>query len=142
MAASPLQHLPRFSALPALLALCLALVGCSVLTPQPPPEGRIHHVVLLWLKTPGDEAARREILAASEQLRRIPGVMAMTSGVVVESDRPIVDDSFDVGLTLTFRDHRALERYLAHPLHRQLVTEIIRPRVARIRVHDYREVRH
>lgn len=139
MAASRFQQPPRFPALPALLALCLALLGCSALTPQP-QESRIHHVVLLWLKTPGDETARREILAASERLRRISGVMAMTSGVVVESDRPIVDDSFDVALTLSFRDQQALEHYLEHPLHRQLVTEIIRPRVARIRVHDYREV--
>ncbi|WP_297527908.1 Dabb family protein [Thiohalobacter sp.] len=140
MATRRFRQSPRFSDLAALLALCLALAGCSALTPQSPRDGRIHHVVLLWLKTPGDERARREILAASEQLRRIPGVMTMTSGVVVASDRPIVDDSFDVGLTLTFRDQQALERYLEHPLHRQLVREVIRPRVARIRVHDYREI--
>jgi hypothetical protein len=100
--------------------------------------GTIEHVVVVWLKTPGDAAARERVIAASEVLATIPGVVALKAGSVVPSERPIVDSSFDVALSVTFTDLEALQDYLVHPVHVRLVEETLKPLVDVIRVYDYR----
>lgn len=99
-------------------------------------EGVVH-TVFLWLKEPGDEHHRRQLLVASDRLRSIEGVLDIRFGEVVESDRPIVDDSFDVGIYFYFSDVAAMKRYLLHPLHKMTVEQDIKPLVDRIVVHDF-----
>jgi hypothetical protein len=49
-----------------------------------------------------------------------------------------VDGSYDVGLIVSLADQAALDDYLAHPLHVQLVNETLKPLVKRIQVYDMR----
>ena len=120
-------------ALFALLALSLALPADANGDSHP-----LEHIVIVWLKDPGNLAARERIIEASEALRAIPGVVSLKSGTMVPSDRPIVDSSFDVALVITLIDASALQAYLAHPLHVTLVEETLKPLVERIRVYDFR----
>jgi hypothetical protein len=99
-------------------------------------EGVIH-TVFLWLKKPGDVQHRRQLLIASDRLRSIEGVLDIRFGEMIESNRDIVDDSFDVGIYFYFSDVAAMDRYLAHPLHRATVEQDITPLVERIVVHDF-----
>lgn len=109
---------------------------------QRPPEPavpRVHHVVVCWLMQPGDAAARRRIIEASEAFAEIPGVLAVSAGEPIESDRPIVDDSFDVAITMTFASQAALDAYLVHPDHRRANAEILAPIVEKVVVYDFHE---
>jgi hypothetical protein len=53
--------------------------------------------------------------------------------------QPIVDDSFDVGITFTFADTGAMNAYLEHPLHREAQQKVLQPLVRKIVVYDVRE---
>ena len=101
-------------------------------------EGVIH-TVFLWLKKPGDEQHKRQLLIASDRLRSIEGVLDIRFGEMIESNRDIVDDSFDVGIYFYFSDVAAMNRYLVHPLHQTIVEQDIKPLVERIVVHDFQD---
>ena len=84
------------------LFLCMALLfmGCQS---HRQPDPRIVHVVLTWLNEPTNEKHRNMVIKASEEFLKIPGVLDVGVGRPLMSDRDIVDDSFDVGIFLTFK---------------------------------------
>ena len=108
------------------LAVLMLLVSNTVFA-EFSNEGVIH-TVFLWLKKPG----------ASDRLRSIEGVLDIRFGEMIESNRDIVDDSFDVGIYFYFSDVAAMNLYLVHPLHQEIVEQDIKPLVERIVVHDFR----
>ena len=119
--------------------LCLVFLACLSLPIQANGEsGRIEHVVVVWLKTPGNRAAQDRVIAASQALMSIPGVLSLKAGTMVPSERPVVDSSFDVALSITLADEQAMQHYLTHPVHVQLVEETLKPLVDKIRVYDFR----
>ncbi len=97
---------------------------------------KVQHVVLCWMKNPGDTATRDEIIRVSKTFKRIPGVLAVETGTALASERSIVDDSFDVGLIVTCCDQAALQRYLDHPTHREAADTLIKPAARKILVYD------
>ena len=101
------------------------------------PAGSLQHLVVIWLKEPGNAAHRRISLEESEILWKIPGVLSLSSGSVISSERAIVDSSFDVAMIVSFADKAAMDAYLTHPLHVTLVSQTLKPLVAKIRVFDF-----
>lgn len=101
--------------------------------------GRVAHVVLLWLKTPGDAAAIDKIIQTSREFRQIPGVISIKAGRPIPSTRPVVDSSYDVGLVMMFADEAALQAYETHPQHVKAVHEVLRPLAAKFQVYDIKE---
>lgn len=118
-----------------ILAAAFPLVSCTTIAP-PAARGSVDHVVFVWLKRPGNSSDRQAILAASKELRVIPGIKFLDSGTALASDRPVVDDSFDVGMTMRFDSAKSLRAYESHPLHVQKVTEVLKPLSKRILVYD------
>ena len=114
------------------LVLCLPLPASAGGDSQP-----LEHVVIVWLKDPGNPAAQNRIIDASQVLTSIPGVLSLRAGTAVASNRSIVDSSFDVALVISFSDRAALDSYLTHPLHIQLVEDTLKPLVERILVYDF-----
>ncbi|HBE23040.1 MAG TPA: stress protein, partial [Verrucomicrobiales bacterium] len=53
------------------------------------------------------------------------------------SDRPVVDDSFDVALLVRFTDVAALHAYEADPRHVKEVKEVLLPLTKKIQVYDF-----
>jgi len=122
------------------LAGLLAAGGCAHQhTGSAGTGGTVHHVVLIWLKDSGSEAGRWRVIRASRGLARIPGVLSVEAGEVLESRRAIVDDSFDVAIHMRFASVAAMKAYLGHPLHVATVRDQIRPLTRRITVYDFRE---
>ena len=115
----------------------LALVGCSSI--EPAHDHALHHVVLCWLKEPGNDQTRQEIVEVSKSFRDIPGVLDVRVGRVVPSDQKIVDDSFDVAILIIVPDRKRLAEYLQHPVHQKAKSEILLPLVDRIVVYDFKE---
>ena len=117
------------------LAASLTLISCATLAP-PAAHGTVDHIVLIWQKRPGNAADRQALLAACADLRAIPGIKFLDAGTALASDRPIVDDSFDVGLTMRFDSVKSLRAYETDPRHLKKVNEVLKPQSKRIVVYD------
>ncbi len=122
-----------------LLFATAAVFSAPVLAAEPGSDAAVVHVVLVWLKEPGNPEHRQRIIDASREFETIPGVIDISVGEVVTSDRPVVDDSFDVGLYLTFSSVDAMKAYLADDRHQQALREVFRPLSERYIVYDFED---
>ena len=109
----------RALALASLLASAAAAAGCRTAPPPTPAPGAVQHVVVIWLNELGSADALRQLVEVSKSFEQIPGVLSVSAGPPLPSDRAVVDDSFDVALVVTLRDRAALAAYLKHPIHLQ-----------------------
>ncbi len=64
----------------------------------------------------------------------IPGVMKVETGRSVPSLAPGADQSFDLGVVITFRDRASLRRYEKDPRHLDAMQRYLRPTVRRYEV--------
>ena len=118
------------------LALLLSSTGPSVASGT---DSRIVHVVLVWLKEPGNAAHRARVIETTRGFSTIPGVDEIRVGESVPSHRPSVDDSFDIGLYIIFSSTEALQAYLSHPEHKTAQRTILRPLVEKVVIYDFRD---
>lgn len=100
-------------------------------------DKKISHVVMVWLKQPGNQQQRKAFIKASEQLNDFTGILNRHVGVVIPSDRNIVDDTFDVAVTVTLKNKKALQAYLDSPKHKKIIQEQIKPLVNRTVAYDF-----
>jgi hypothetical protein len=77
------------------------------------------------------------VIDATKKPRYVPGVLDLRTGPPPPSDRPIADDSFAVGVYLRFDDEQAMQRYLADPVHRRTLRDVLAPRCGRIQAYDF-----
>ncbi|MGI2325775.1 MULTISPECIES: Dabb family protein [Methylococcus] len=101
--------------------------------------GRVQHVVIVWLKDHGSQAARQQYIENSRRLGHLPMVLSYQVGTVLAGDRAVVDGSYDVGIVATFENEQALQDYLAHPEHRKVIEESLKPLVEKAVVYDFKE---
>ena len=113
----------------------LILSSCSNL---PPAKGSVEHIVLAWLKKPGNEADHAKLIEAAKSLKAsIPEVQSLSVGRSIPSERPIVDSSFDIALVMNFKSKAAMDSYEKSPVHQKAVKEILAPLTSKIVVHDF-----
>lgn len=115
------------------LSIIIGLPGISGASAS---SGNIEHVVLCWLENPGDEN-RDKVIETTRELAAIPGVMDLRVGPALPSDREVVDDSFDVGISMSFRNHDEMEKYIDHEEHVRRLKEVFLPLCREIRVYDF-----
>jgi len=113
----------------------LALVSCASISPAP-KSGSVDHVVLIWLKRPGNTADRQALRQAADELKAIPQVKSISHGTALASERPIVDDSFDVGFVMRFDSPADLHAYEMDPRHVAKVNSVLKPLTKKIVVYD------
>ncbi len=95
------------------------------------------HVVIFWTN-PDIPTAADELLAGMEQyLRPIPGALHFHIGKMVPSERPVVDQSYQVALNLVFPDKAAQDAYQVHPLHIDFVEKVFKKVCQRVIVYDF-----
>ena len=116
-------------------ALLVLVAGCASM--QSRPDATVTHVVVCWLKNPGDAASRQRLIDASKEFRTIPGVRGVVTGTVLPGTRPTVESTFDVAVVIDFEDEAALRAYDQHPTHKRAVQEVLQPLVARFIVYDF-----
>ena len=120
----------------------VVLLGLSLHPlPAPAAEHPVTHLVLVWLKDPGNAEHRARVIDATRALAGIPGLEDLQVGEPVPSDRAIVDDSFDVGIAMVFVSKQALDDYLVHPRHQAAVANVLKPLCARFTVYDFESTR-
>lgn len=123
----------------------LALAALSVLSSctscpfgcETTPKGKVEHVVLVWLKKPGDAAERAKVISSAKMFQaEIQEIQHLSVGTALPSDRPVVDDSFDVGIVMRFANPADLATYEKHPVHVKAVKEVLQPIAKKLLVYD------
>ena len=89
------------------------------------------------MNEPGNAAVKDRIVESARSFsREIPGILGMSIGDALPSPREVVDDSFDLGLVLRFKDKAALDAYEKHPVHVKAVKEVLAPNASKLKVYD------
>jgi len=98
--------------------------------------GQITHVVLFWLKRPGNVDDQNVLIRASRSFRRLKGVTEVRVGRSLPVERP-VEQPFDIGVVMTFKDVRALKKFETNQRHQQLMEAALRPLVRHYIVYNF-----
>lgn len=80
----------------------------------------IIHNVFFWLKSPTAEVIT-EFIAELQKLGKIQEIKQIHVGVPAPIIRPVVDNSYSVGLTVIFVDLKGHDAYQIHPLHKEFL---------------------
>jgi hypothetical protein len=116
------------------LALSLAPAGAQAVATR---SGQVTHVMLFWLKRPGNVDDQNYLLRALRTLRRARGVNDMRVGRSLPLDRPSVEQSFDLGVVMTFRDREALEKFERDRQREQAINAMLGPLVHQYTVYNF-----
>jgi hypothetical protein len=95
------------------------------------------HVVLFWTEPSKPGATEDLIAGARKYLAPIPGIVHFHVGRMAPSHRPVVDQSYQVGLNVVFVDKAAQDNYQAHPLHVEFVEKVFKPNCKKVVVYDF-----
>jgi hypothetical protein len=114
-----------------LLAVTLLLSFVSVQT-----HSAVSHIVFVWAKEDTSKENIAAMISGAEMLSKIIGVNSVKVGIAVPSDRSTVDDTYDVGITLSFDTVDAMQAYLEHPEHVKYVSTYVKPYAENLLVYD------
>ena len=103
-------------------------------------DQRVSHVVVVWLKEPGNTQMREQFIKASRALETMPGVVSRHVSAVISSERSKVDDTFDVAVTVTFENAAALKKYMQNQKHKDMLNKQLKPLVNRIVVYNFGKI--
>ncbi|HXM24687.1 MAG TPA: Dabb family protein [Chthoniobacterales bacterium] len=94
------------------------------------------HIVIFWTD-PAKPTAPDEVIAGAKQyLASIPGVANFHLGKMAPSHRDVVDQSYQVGLSIQFENKKAQDDYQDHPMHLEFVDKC-RALWTRVVVYDF-----
>ena len=83
----------------------------------------LHHV-FFWLKNPGSEEDRAQLIDGIRTLGAIESVRAIHVGVPASTEeREVVESGYDVSELLCFDDLEGQEAYQKDPIHRKFVDD-------------------
>jgi len=116
------------------IALPFASTGAQAAATR---SGQITHVMLFWLKRPGNVDDQNFLRRALRTLRRARGVNDVRVGRPMLVDRPSEEQSFDLGVVMTFRDRQALEKFERDQRREQAIDAMLRPLVRRYTVYNF-----
>ena len=95
------------------------------------------HVVIFWTD-PADRKAADELIAgAKKYLAPLPGIIHFHVGTMAPSQRPVVDQSYQVALNVVFDSKQAQDDYQVHPLHLEFVEKVFKPVCKKVVVYDF-----
>lgn len=95
------------------------------------------HVVIFWTDPAQPNATEELISGALHYLKPIPGVLQFHVGKMVPSHRPVVDQSYQVALNLTFPDKKTQDAYQVHPSHVEFVEKVFKRVCQKVVVYDF-----
>ncbi|MBI1320800.1 MAG: Dabb family protein [Candidatus Hydrogenedens sp.] len=94
------------------------------------------HSVFFWLKPELTDEQRADFRKGVESLGGIGDAAAVYVGTpAATADRPVIDTSYDVGLTVILEDVAAHDRYQEHALHLAFL-ENFRTYWQRVQIYD------
>jgi hypothetical protein len=100
-------------------------------------SGQVTHVMLFWLKRAGNVDDQNVLLRGLRTLRRFRGVNDVHVGRALPVDRPGLEQSFDLGVVVIFRDREALEKFEHDPRRGGALDAILQSLVRRYTVYNF-----
>jgi hypothetical protein len=95
------------------------------------------HIVIFWTDPAKPGAVDEVIAGANKYLKTIPGLTHFHIGKMIGSTRPVVDQTYQVALNLTFPGKEAEQAYQVHPQHLEFVAHCVKPFVKKVTVYDF-----
>ena len=81
----------------------------------------VHHV-FFWLKNPGSETDRNQLIEGLKTLKAIKEVKQLLIGTPASTEkREVVDNSFDLSELMFFDNVEGQNAYQVHPVHKSFV---------------------
>jgi hypothetical protein len=131
---APGTWISAWKAVAALVCL-LSFASCAALPER--HSGGIDHIVIVWLKRPGNADDKAKLVATSKELQRaLPVMRGMSYGSPLPSERPVVDDTFDLAFVMRFANRNDLAAYEKSAIHQHAAKEILRPLSRKIVIYD------
>lgn len=82
----------------------------------------LNHIVIFWLKEDLTEMQLKEFREGVETLKKIENVNALYVGTPARTaKRPVIDNSYDIGVTLLFESVEDHDKYQINPIHKTFV---------------------
>ena len=119
-----------------LICLCLSLTSSNAQAANA-HSGHVTHVMLFWLKRPGNVDDQNVLLRGLRTLRRVRGVNDVRLGRPLPVEGPDPEQSFDLGVVVIFRDREALEKFERDPRRRGALDGTLRQFVRRYIVYNF-----
>jgi NAD(P)-dependent dehydrogenase (short-subunit alcohol dehydrogenase family) len=116
------------------IALALAPTGVRAAAARP---GQVTQVILFWLKRPGNADDQNYLLRVLRTLRRARGVNEVRFGRPLPMDRASLDESFDLGAVVIFRDREALKRFQRDQQPEKAIDAMLGPLIRRYSVYNF-----
>ena len=95
------------------------------------------HVVIFWTDPNNPNAAEELIAGMNKYLKPISGVLHYHVGKMASSDRPVVDQTYQVALNLVFPDKKTQDDYQVHPSHIDFVEKVFKLLCKKVVVYDF-----
>lgn len=76
------------------------------------------------------------MVAATRTLQSIPEVVNVSAGRAIASDRFMVDDSFDVGVTMVFDNAADMKAYVSHETDKKFLKTYIAGKTRCVVIYD------
>jgi len=95
------------------------------------------HVVIFWTDPKNQNATDELIAGANLYLKAIPGILSYHVGRMVGSHRPVVDQTYQVGLNVTFASKQAQDDYQVHPSHVEFIEKVFKRVCTKVVVYDF-----
>ncbi len=127
----------QFSKPIAILVIALGIVGFVAPTAIADSRGEISHIVVLWLKHPGNVEEENALIRATHSFRRIHGVRRIEVGRSIPIHRPEIEQAFDLCAIITFKDESALTKFENDKRHAQAVELFLKPFVRRYVIYNF-----
>ena len=132
---APRMHFFRMRLRIFLICLALSLASSDAQAANA-RSGQITHIMLFWLKRAGNIDDQNVLLRGLRTLRRVRGVSDVRIGRPLPADRPGLEQSFDLGVVVIFRDREALEKFERDPRRRGALDAMLQPLVRRYAVYN------
>jgi hypothetical protein len=112
----------RKGALKAMRSAGVAGSAAQMDLPAGASDLKVVHHVFFWLKNPGSDEDRAQLIDGLKTLRQIDVIRALHIGVPASTEkREVVDNSYDVSELMFFATVADQEIYQDHPIHRAFV---------------------
>ncbi|QCR22123.1 Dabb family protein [Pontibacter sp. SGAir0037] len=80
----------------------------------------VHHV-FFWLSNAGSAEDRAQLLEGLNSLKEIEEIRQLHIGVPADTNRPVIDSSYEFSLLMLFESKEAHDAYQVHPVHQEFV---------------------
>ena len=97
------------------------------------------HVVIFWTDPEQPNATQELLDGADKYLKPIPGVLSFHIGKMASSERPVVDQTYQVALNIVFPDKKTQDEYQVHPMQVDFIETAFKRVCKKVVVYDFGE---